>query len=55
MKEKAKSVERLLGAIHRNADDRTIKLLAYYLNYDPRQLEEDISEIPNVIVKDRKK
>ncbi len=55
MKEKTKSVERLLSAIYRNADERNIQILAHYLNYDVRQLKEDIEEIPNVIVKDRKK
>lgn len=54
MKEKTKSVERLLSAIYRNADERSIQILAYYLHYDARQLEADISEIPNVVVKEKK-
>ncbi len=55
MKEQAKSVERLLSAIYRNADERTVQILAHYLNYDVRQLKEDIEEIPKVEVKNRKK
>ncbi len=54
MKEGARSVQRLLSAIERNADERTVKLLAYYLHYDERQLKEDIEEISNVVVKNRK-
>ncbi len=55
MKEQAKSVERLLSAIYRNADERNIQILAHYLNYDARQLEADISEIPNVVVKNKER
>ncbi len=54
MKEQAKSVERLLSAIYRNSDERTVQILAHYLNYDKRQLEQDIAEIPNVVVRAKK-
>ncbi len=52
MKEGAAGVKRLLGAIYRNADEQTIKTLARCLNYDERQLRDDIADIPRITVID---
>ncbi len=48
MKEGVNSVKRLLNAIEMNIDEGNINQLARLLNYYPRQLAEDISEISSV-------
>ncbi len=53
MREGARGVKRLLNAIYQNADDQTIKALAYHLHYAERQLREDIADIPEVTVENR--
>lgn len=45
MQEKKFGVERLLRAINQNIDDSNIRTLASILNYEEKQLKEDIEAI----------
>lgn len=44
------NVKRLVNTLDRYSDDeRTIEILARYLNYDPEQLKRDIADLQAVI------
>lgn len=53
MQEKKNGVKRLLGAIEQNIDEKNINVLARLLNYDTRQLQEDIRAISLVKIENK--
>lgn len=55
MQEGAAGVKRLLTAIHQSADDYHITALARLLNYNERQLRQDIEAINFVTVTDKER
>lgn len=46
------NAKRLINTLDRHTDERTIKILAHYLNYQPEQLVIDIAALKE-LVKDK--
>lgn len=53
MQERKNGVKRLLRAIEQNIDDNNINVLARLLNYDARQLKDDITAISMVTIENK--
>ena len=43
------NAKRLIETLERHTDERTIKILSHYLNYEPEQLLKDIAALQEVV------